>query len=147
MYTSINVDLVLTLYLDTGRANVYERLSPQKLLLVREFSNREEADAYIEHDRKMTEASERVCQDFRTWVAQWVINEAEKIGLEPRLVQFHSHGIPENCQLATNREATVSRPQTFHRHPHPRRREFSDLDGLQVVGRGCHLLFHKSLHY
>jgi len=26
-------------------------------------------------------------------------------------------------------------------------KEFSDLGGLQVVGRGCHLLFHKSLHY
>jgi len=24
--------------------------------------------------------------------------------------------------------------------------EFSDLGGLQVVGRGCHLLFHKLLH-
>ena len=94
--------LVMTQDLDTGIACVYERLSSDKMLLVREFPTRADADAYIQHQLDMDTASDRIMEDFRDMAARWINAKAEETGLEPRLVSEWLEGIdlywtPKEC--------------------------------------------------
>ena len=86
-------DLFTTVDLDTGPAAIYERMDSNKAVLVKEFPSREEADAYIQHQRDMDATCERIEESFSAMVEQWVADKAEEIGLEPRLVREFIGGI------------------------------------------------------
>jgi len=89
-------DLIITGDLDTGVFTIYERmLDPKKMLLVKEFPSRADADAdaYIQHQRDMDEVYERLGESFETMVSLWITGKAKETGLEPRLVREFIGGI------------------------------------------------------
>ena len=63
-------DLITTVDLDTGSATIYEKLDENRMVLVKEFPSREEADAYIQHQVDMDAACAQIHENFQAMAAQ-----------------------------------------------------------------------------
>jgi len=83
----------LKIHEQDGHIGVYERFPQGDLKLVKEFPDRDAAEAYIEEIRQMGQASNQIGEAYSVMVRQWVIEKAEETGLEPRLVREFIGGI------------------------------------------------------
>ena len=50
-----------------------------------EYPDKGPIQDYMDHQRSMDRACERITTDFRAWVAQWVTTKAKETGLETSL--------------------------------------------------------------
>jgi len=77
-----------------GKANLYEVNDHfGSKLLVQEYPNRAAAQEYIDYQQKMDEVAEKISEDYRAMVGQWITAMAAETGLEPRLVREFIGGI------------------------------------------------------